>query len=263
VLKHPVVVFAGAIFMATSGCGGSAIDGATFVGQRDSRAIPRGVVMVPIPRLRVDGYNTSGMFPQVYANSVNLVRVNHALRAAITGDEDRYRSIASAWRERLRGPNGPRPLTAGVYRLTLDRQLLSASSITVSVLLHSKRGIDQNDITNSWLGITVDAATGSRVGITQLFRGSVGLRAFGAAWRAVVLRRNPCPRGYPSMYASTPHNFRDFALVRGGIAAGVTEVGACGEIAATVPFSVVRKYLSALGLRLVAGVRRPTAIRVA
>jgi hypothetical protein len=65
------------------------------------------------------------------------------------------------------------------------------------------------------------------------------------------------PDVYPEVYVTSARNYREFALTPTGLAVGVNETGACGRMEATVPYRMVRPYLSTLGETLVAGVRRP------
>src|SRR5437764_1335528 len=67
----------------------------------------------------------------------------------------------------------------------------------------------------------------------------------------------PCLRIYPDAYETTAENYRTFALTPRGLAVGAPEVEACYRLVATVPYAVVRPYLSDLGMSLVDGVRSP------
>lgn len=67
----------------------------------------------------------------------------------------------------------------------------------------------------------------------------------------------PCVSQFPEDYAPRAHNYRYFALTIRGLAVGFWQAPACDRLQATVRYSHVRPYLSKLGERLVAGVRRP------
>ncbi len=84
-----------------------------------------------------------------------------------------------------------------------------------------------------------------------------GLRALATAWKARVRRTSarPCLRAYPDVYTPAVENYGAFALTPSGVAVGSWEVGACYRLLATVPYGVLRPYLSELGTMLVAGVR--------
>jgi dipeptidyl aminopeptidase/acylaminoacyl peptidase len=92
-----------------------------------------------------------------------------------------------------------------------------------------------------------------------------GLRALAIAWRARIRRTagSPCLRIYPDHYRATYSNYRAFALTPTGAAVGSPEIAACYRLAATVPYRVIRPYLSSLGKRLVAGVRAPARVATA
>src|SRR5205814_9417512 len=74
------------------------------------------------------------------------------------------------------------------------------------------------------------------------------------------IRRGPggaCLRIYSDVYEATAENYSAFALTARGIAVGSPEVAACYRLVATVPYRVLRPYLSDLGSSLVDGVRVP------
>jgi hypothetical protein len=58
------------------------------------------------------------------------------------------------------------------------------------------------------------------------------------------------------VYTPKVKNYRDFALTPGGLALGSSQVGACYRLVTTVPYHVLRPYLSQLGAKLIAGIRR-------
>src|SRR5205823_11131959 len=86
-----------------------------------------------------------------------------------------------------------------------------------------------------------------------------GLRVLAAAWKARIRQGpgGPCLRIYSDVYEATAENYGAFALTARGIAVGSPEVEACYRLVATVPYRVLRPYLSDLGARLVDGVRAP------
>jgi hypothetical protein len=120
--------------------------------------------------------------------------------------------------------------------------------------------------------MTVLVPSGARVSIRELFAPrSHGLNALAKAVKASVVANDKCIRqslrdrviGRDSArgFAPTARNYRYYALAVNGLIVGfpVGHVGAyqCGRIETTVPYRVLRLYLSKLGRQLVAGVRRP------
>jgi hypothetical protein len=206
------------------------------------------------PRLRVSGYETRGTYPQVRRAGLDLRAVNAALRAAVLADERAYAPYARRQRARV-------PTERGVYRTAVDRKLVSASSVVVSALLPlTREAFPGQSGGDGWLPATVRVPSGARVTIDELFTSpGQGLRALAIAWKAAVRKTAaaPCLRIYPEAYTATVGHYSAFALTPRGLAVGSWEIAACYRLLATVPYSVLRPYLSRLGLVLVAGVRRP------
>jgi hypothetical protein len=213
------------------------------------------VVEIRTPTLQVPRYDTSGTYPQVTGGGLDLRSVNAALRAAVVADQSRYARYAR--REKPRTA----PTARGVFRTTVDRRYLSASSVVVSALLPLTRelfpGQHEGD---GWLAMTVGVPSGGRVAISDLFANpGRGLRALAEAWKAKIRHTGgrSCLRIYPGQYRATFANYRNFALTPGGLAVGSWEIAACYRLVATVPYRLLLPYLSKLGSRLVAGVRAP------
>src|SRR6266852_4532460 len=59
-----------------------------------ARASPLTVLARPTPALRVPHYRTSGTYPQVSGNGVDLRRVNAALRNTVLAEQQRYARVA-------------------------------------------------------------------------------------------------------------------------------------------------------------------------
>ena len=214
------------------------------------------VVEARTPPLRVPHYRTSGTYPQVRGGKLDLRAVNAALRAAVLADQRAYTPYARRERPRLV------PRTHGVYRTGVDRRYLSASTVVVSALMPATRELfpGQHD-GDGWLAVTVRVPSGRRVTIGDLFaRPDRGLRVLAAAWKARIRRTGggECLRLYPSVYAPTARNYGAFALTPAGVAVGSPEIAVCYRLVATVPYRLLRPYLSGLGAALVAGVRRPS-----
>lgn len=214
-------------------------------------ARPLRLVEAATPPFRVPRFRTSGMYAEV-AGARNLQAVNAALRAAVLADQRAYAPYAR--RERPKVAHYPEP---GVYRTSVDRRLASASTVVVSVLMPATREIFPGQPGGDhWLGVTVEVPSGRRVRIVDLFADRRrGLGVLARAWKRRV--QPPCPRAYASAFTPTSEHYGQFALTPRGLAVGSREVGACYRLVATVPYSVLRPHLNELGLRLVAGVRRP------
>jgi hypothetical protein len=213
------------------------------------------VVEARTPPLQVPQFDTSGTYPQVTGVGIDLRAVNAALRAAVLADQRAYAPYARkekphvVYRER------------GVYRTAVDRRYVSASTVVVSVLMPLTRelfpGQHEGD---GWLAMTVRVPSGQPVTISDLFTNpGRGLRALAGAWKAKIRRtpRRACLQIYPGQYRPTVANYRAFALTPSGIAVGSREVAACYRLIATVPYPLIRPYLSEFGTALIASVRRP------
>jgi hypothetical protein len=235
-------------------CGATCTEGTGEL--RDaSVASPLTVTEVSTPPFAVPRYDTSGTYPHVRHTSLDLRAVNDALRAAVLADQRSYAAYARNEKPRNAYKEN------GVYRATIDRNYLSASTVVVSVLMPLTRELFPGQHGgDGWLGITVRVPTGTRVTITDLFaKPGEGLRALASAYKARLRRiyGDPCLRLYPGDYRPTVANYRAFALTPRGLAVGTPEDTACYRAAATVPYRVLRPHMSRLGKQLVAGVRRP------
>jgi hypothetical protein len=234
--------------LALAGCGAS------------SPAVsPLAVVGAPTPRLGVAGYDTAGMYPQVAGGGIDLRSVNAALRNVVVADQRAYVPQASAARRSLNRDHPPVGDWRGVYWTQVDQKFVSASTVAVSALIYLRDELFHfQPGGEGWLSVTLTVPGARRVTISDLFADpSRGLETFGRAWRA-QLRQTTCPDTYREVYGTSASNYRHFALTPRGLAVGVRESGACGPWIATVPYVVVQPYLSDLGKRLVAGVRRPS-----
>jgi hypothetical protein len=209
----------------------------------------------PTPPLPVEQFETSGSYPQVLLGRRDFGAVNRALRRAVLADQRAYTPYAQRERPGVRD-QGP-----GIYKTSVRRGYVSASTVVVSALMPLTRELfpGQPD-GDGWLGVTIRVPFGMRVAIDELFTNPRrGISALAAAWKARVRRTpgRPCLRLYPAHYAASIANYRAFALTPRGIAIGSWELAACYRLVATVPYRFIRPYLSGLGARLVAGVRAP------
>ncbi len=210
------------------------------------------VVTAPTPPLPVPHYRTSGTYPQVRGANLDLRAVNAALRKAVLVDEREYAPYARKQKAQ------PYDKQTGVYRTTVDRSLLSASTVVVSALLPmTKEDFPGQHGGDGWLLMTVRVPSGEPVAITQLFANPPqGLRALATAWKAIIRRTSaaPCLHAYHALYSAIAQ-YQDFALTPRGIAVGFSEQEACYRLLAIVPYRAMRPYLSKLGATLIAGVR--------
>jgi hypothetical protein len=216
---------------------------------------PITVVEASTPTFRVPRYATSGTYPQARGSDLDLRKVDAALHEAVLADQRAYAPDA---RKAARMPNPYR----GVYRTSVDRRLLSASTVVVSALLPATELYPGGSLGKGWLAMTVRVPSGAPVRIGQLFTDSTrGLRVLADAWKAQFRRVNPdawqCVRLHLRDYRPAPSNYRYFALTSRGIAVGFWQEPACNRLQATVPYTLLRPYLSSLGKQLVDGVRRP------
>jgi hypothetical protein len=244
-------------FALLSGCGSSSVDTSeasrgTKTGGGGARAEPLRVITAPTPRFRVPRYDTSGTFVQVRDTALDLGAVNAALRQAILEDQSKYAPTA-----RKHANEAPRRYR-GVYKTSVDRRLLSASTVVVSALLPAVKLYPGGNQGRGWVAATVRVPSGKAVTITALFaEPAKGLRVLARTWKARVRRTAMarCLRIVPSDYRPTARNYRHFALTTRGLAVGFWQPPACDRLVATVPYAALRPYLSALGTRLVSGVR--------
>jgi hypothetical protein len=229
-------------------------------GASDSPTSPLRIVQAKTPQFRVPGYGTHGTYPQVSRRQTDLRAVNAALQAAVLLDQREYARRARPDRADFNHFHKAVGPWRGFYATRIDRKLVSASTVVVSVLLPTRRELFvAHSGGDGWLGVTIGVPSGRQIGLRELFaRPKDGLRAFGQAWAATLRRQGAgwCLDSYWYWHDQSQWN-RQFALTASGIALGVDENSACGAVAAIVPYVVVRPYLSKLGAELVAGVRRP------
>ncbi len=221
------------------------------VGSEPARSLK--LVTAPTPRFAVPHYVTSGTFPQVTGSGVSLRAVNSGLRESVLADQRHYAPYAR--RQRAGNPSAP----DGVYRTRVDRKLASASTVVVSALLPlTREAFPGQHGGDGWLSITRHVPSGAPVTVTKLFANpNQGIRVLAMTWKALIRNTGGafCLRTYPEHYTATIAHYQEFALTPGGVAVGSWELEACYRLVATVPYRVLRPYLSRLGLSLVAGVR--------
>jgi hypothetical protein len=246
------------VVLASGGAGATSV---SALSARASAPPARSLAITeaPTPRLNVRGYETAGTFLQVTATRgaahVGVKAVNAALRAVVLWDERAYAPHARRWRRTFARDDSVYATRPGLYATTVDRKLVSASSVVVSAVLPAVRERAQSEGGAGWLAFIVDARSARRVTIDRLFRDSaIGRRAFGMAWVAAI-RGDVCAANYRAVYPEAAQ----FALLPEGVAVAVPRVGACGGNVTTVPYRALRPLLSSYGRLLVDGVRAPAA----
>jgi len=141
------------------------------------------------------------------------------------------------------------------------RRYLSASTGVVSALLPMRELYPGGNDGDGWIAVTVRVPSGERVSLGQLFTDpSVALPALAGAWlgRLTDGERTYCVVNYLADYTPTLSHYKNYALTPEGIAVGFWQEPACERLAAIVPYSAIRPYLSPFGQRVVATVRAPS-----
>jgi len=243
-----------------------------------SGAAPRDVsplelLMTPLPPVKLPNYRTSGTYPQVSSDKVDVTAVNAALRGAVLTAQRQYEQyVRRRWIPEIPDVFRPAYRYTGEYTAQPKLGLISASTVVVSALIPLRRRLPGGTGGETWLSTTVHVPSGSRVGLRDLFaEPSRGLRALAMVARRNLLSTNSCIGAsarnpvYARGFAPTVANYDHYALTTTGLVVGFwqEQVGAptCGSVIARVPYSALRPHFSALGKRLIAGVRRPQVKR--
>ncbi len=156
------------------------------------------------------------------------------------------------------------PAWRGIYETATDRDLASASTVVVSALIPALEVYPDGNEGQTWIATTIDTRSGRSVSLRDLLANPpLALRQLASDWKA-QLRGSPLWTSVaedPASYTPTLDHYRHFALTPSGLAFGFPQEPAGPRIAAVIPYRLVRPYLSPLGRHLVAGVRRPRAVR--
>lgn len=235
--------------------GALALAAAALAGLGTSSVRGLEVVSASTPCLPVQGYVTSGAYPNVRGTSWRVARTNIALRRAVVTDQRRYARSAALHTV----PNRP-----GIYETAIDPDLTSASTVVVSALMPALELHPGGHDGQTWVSTTIEVRSGNAVSLRELLANpSLALpplvrdwkaRLPGSTWRTVAKD--------PARYTPTLAHYRLFALTPTGLAFGFPQEPAGSRFAAVVPYRLVRPYLSSLGRRLVAGVRRARPTRM-
>jgi len=214
------------------------------------------VVSAATPCLPVHGYLTAGSYPVVLGRSKAAARTNIALRRAVVTDQRRY----APWARRHAVPNA-----AGIYETAVDQDLTSASTVVVSALIPALELYPGSNAGQTWIAATVEVRSGRTVSLRELLANApLALPPLVRDWKA-RLRGSalwPYVKHDPAGYTPTLAHYRYFALTPTGLAFAFPQEQAGSRFAAVIPYRLVRPYLSPLGRRLVAGVRRPRPPRI-
>jgi hypothetical protein len=211
-------------------------------------------VGTPTTRFVASFYDADGTYPQVRLPGRRLRAVNAGLRRAIAADQRRYAAGVGDWVH-----DG---VCGGIYVTSIDRQLVSASTVVVSALLPAIELYPCGNEGHGWVSMTVRVPSGQRIRLSDLFaRPKEALPLVATAWRRYFRRQNvgrALLRVYPEDFRMRAFRSAFFALTPSGLAIGFWQDGPTNRLHAIVPYGVVRPYLSKLGATLVAGVRRPS-----
>lgn len=222
----------------------------------------------PTPVLRLTClYATSGTYPQVALSGVDLRRVNAAIRSAV------LRAEFQPGHEACRKPPLPKG-DRGIFRTVPDERLISASTTLVSALIPTLDIPPAGNDGAIWLDVTLTVPQGRVVHYRDLFLPtSASLRAVAriirreATLQSVCIRNaladsnDPTTKYYAAAFA--PGYSHAFALTPNGLVIGFSNGEAtgpaCGRIAVTVAYHLVRPYMTGLGKKLVAGALAPAS----
>jgi hypothetical protein len=209
------------------------------------------IVRAATPHFPVRDYLTLGHYPKV-RGVPGLATTNATLRRAIIADQQRYAPSARRY------AGGP---FHGIYGTAIDHQLTSASTVVVSALMPARKYYPGGNDGETWISATVDVRSGRLVSLRELLaHPRLALPVLARDWKARIRRLRlfwPAVAEDPASYTPTFAHYRYFALTRTGLAFGFPQEPAGPRIAAVIPYRQVDSYLSPLGSRLVAGVRRP------
>lgn len=203
------------------------------------------------PCLPAGNYVASGTYPTVRGDSEQAARTNIALRRAVTDDQRRYARSA----RRHDAADG-----GGIYRTGIDQSLTSASTVVVSALIPTLELYPGGGDGRTWISATVDVRSGREVSLPELLANpTIALPLLAREYRAQVRHTRPWTYVAEHSASNTPSfaHYRYFALTPTGLAFGFGQQTGGARFAAVLPYRLVHPYLSELGKRLVAGVRRP------
>lgn len=215
------------------------------------------VVRAATPCVPVQGYVTSGDYPNLRGDSWRRARANIELRRVVIADQRRF---AAGAKGRAADPNAH-----GIYETAIDQRLISASTVVVSALIPALELHPGGNDGQTWISATIDVRSGKPVSLRDLLASPrLALPPLVREWKARL--GSSTLSGYVTedleRYTPTLAHYRYFALTPKGLAFGQPQEPAGSRFAGVIPYRLVRPYLSPLGRRLVSGVRRPRSGRV-
>jgi hypothetical protein len=265
------------IFVVIFPLGVSAFTGGSRGGPRvavvgSNKVFALSVSNVSTPPFQMRNYRTSGTYPQVFRTDMDLKAVNTAIRDGVLAAQRSYARLVRPMEAKMPQLFRPSYPYSGVYATSPRLRLISASTVVVSALIPLRRVLPGGNGGATWIAVTVQVPSGSAIGIRELFaQPSRGLAALADAVRTRVLSSNNCIRASVQNpvvgalnargFNPTVSNYQYFALTTRGLAiglpAGQVSSASCNRVETTVPYALLRPYLSKLARNLISGVRRP------
>jgi len=273
-VRHPLVMFVMAV-LAVIGIGVIAVTAPKSPTIKSLAVMGTGIAGLPgvgadinpsiyevaTPPLGVRYYHTVGTYPQVRGSRPSQYSsANSALKRAVLLDEHAF--AVAARKNAYRG----KPPAPGLYETPTDRKLTAVSNLVASTLIPTVEEFLMSEPDEGWIAVTVLLSTGRDISPASVLFRNEGLAMLSVAQRVQrsALSRYQClPRPdnlakgqLEQAFEPSSGNYRFITLLKSGLSVGFAagEVGSigCGRIQVTVPFNVLRPYLSLRGTRLVA-----------
>jgi hypothetical protein len=222
------------------------------------------VKSIVAPRLPVGGYFTRASVPQV-TGLHNSAAANKILLATVTRDEqafapkakDELKVLVQASENMQMQTGTAQTPRRAIYSVFPTTKLIAARPGVVSALIPVTRGVAFQP--EDYLSATIDMQTGKQVAFDDVFKHpSAARRAIAHAATDRLYAKYACiksvlPRGSAKGLRPTSANYRQFALLPGGVTFGFSvKQTLCGRAQVALPYSVVRAHLTPLGKRLLA-----------
>lgn len=138
-----------AIAVGVSACGAGSDHSRPAAPAAQSNASALKVVEVRIPRLKVPRYVTRGRWLQLASNRGRLRKVNAALFKVLRDEQRRYARVARA--DSRHFPAAVRRRYTGLFQMSPRRDLISASTVVVSVMVAERALLPGGNDGDSWL----------------------------------------------------------------------------------------------------------------
>jgi hypothetical protein len=213
--------------------------------------------LVPDPDYGSD-FTTSGTYPQ-FTGAGGLDAVNTAIRNAIVQDQQATKALFTQF-------GSPQPgVGPGIYSTDPAKGIISASSALVSVLIPRTAIFPGGNDGGGWISTTVLVPSVRAISLSDLFADQAqGLDTIATSTKTQALAdscigTNGDNSALDNAVAPTTANYQHFALSPSGITVGFDQgslgTEACGAKQFTVPWSMVRPLLNALGSQLIGELR--------